>query len=171
MGVEFFRYFVFDDPSWDYSRYALSGWERDTERIAPFLDATSTDLSAFKARNGKLIIWHGWSDPAITALASVDNYTQVESKDLAVRSYFRLFMLPGVLHCGGGVGPAVVDWFGAIADWVERGLAPSLPPRSTTAGRRFERVPFAPIRSVRSTPVKAARMTRATSSVGRRERI
>ena len=124
VGVEFFRYFVFDDPSWDYSRYALSGWERDTERIAPFLDATSTDLSAFKARNGKLIIWHGWSDPAITALASVDNYTQVESKDPAVRSYFRLFMLPGVLHCGGGAGPTVVDWFGAIADWVERGLAP-----------------------------------------------
>jgi Tannase and feruloyl esterase len=124
MAVEFFRYFVFDDPSWDYSRYALSGWERDTKRIAPLVDATSTDLSAFKARNGKLILWHGWSDPAISALASVDYYDQVESRDPAVRSYFRLFMLPGVLHCDGGPGPDDVDWFGAIADWVERGLGP-----------------------------------------------
>jgi Tannase and feruloyl esterase len=124
VGVDFFRYFVFDDPSRDYSRYALSRWERDTQRIAPFLDATSSDLSAFKARNGKLIISHGWSDPAITALASVGYYTQVESRDPAVRSYFQLFMLPGVGHCNGGPGPEDVDWFGAIADWVERGLAP-----------------------------------------------
>lgn len=123
-GTEFFKYFVFGDPSWDYSRYDLATWKRDTRLVATFMNATNPDLATFKAGGRKLILWHGWSDPALSALATIAYYRQVEEHDPAVRDYFRMFMLPGVLHCGGGPGPGSVDWFTTIADWVERGKAP-----------------------------------------------
>jgi len=123
-GSEFFKYFVFHDPSWDYSRYDLSTWRRDTRLVATFMNATNPDLAGFKSGGRKLLLWHGWSDPALSALATIGYYQQVEARDPAVRDYFRMFLLPGVLHCGGGPGPDTVDWFTAIADWVERGQAP-----------------------------------------------
>jgi feruloyl esterase len=123
-GTEFFKYFVFGDPSWDYTRYELSTWKRDTRQVATFMNATNPDLAAFKSGGRKLILWHGWSDPALSALATIGYYRQVEERDPALRDYFRMFLLPGVLHCGGGPGPDTVDWFTPITDWVERGQAP-----------------------------------------------
>lgn len=123
-GTEFFKYFVFGDPKWDYTRYDFSTWKEDTRLVSTFIDATDPDLSAFKNRGGKLILWHGWSDPALSALGSVEYYEQVEALDVHVREYFRLFLLPGVLHCGGGPGPDNTDWNAALMDWVEKGVAP-----------------------------------------------
>jgi feruloyl esterase len=123
-GTEFFKYFVFADSTWDYTRYDLSAWARDTRQAASILNADNPDLSALKARQGKLILWHGWSDPALNAVSTIDYYGRVQARDPAAREYARLFLLPGVLHCAGGSGPDNVDWFGAIADWVERGQAP-----------------------------------------------
>ena len=123
-GTEFFKYFVFADPAWDYTRYDLSTWKRDTRLVASFLNATNPDLAPFKSGGRKLILWHGWSDPALSAFATIDYYRQVEARDSALRDYFRMFMLPGVLHCGAGPGPDTVDWFTTITDWVERGRAP-----------------------------------------------
>jgi feruloyl esterase len=91
---------------------------------AAFLNATDPNLDAFKSRGGKLLLWHGWSDPALTALASVKYYDQVQARDSNVRDYFRMFMMPGVLHCAGGPGPDTVDWAAAIDEWVEKGKAP-----------------------------------------------
>ena len=71
-----------------------------------------------------MMFWTGWSDPAITALGTIDYYEAVEAEDANVRDYARLFMLPGVLHCGGGPGPSQVDWLEAIRAWVEEGQAP-----------------------------------------------
>jgi feruloyl esterase len=123
-GTEFFKYFVFGDSTWDYTRYDLSTWARDTRQARSVLNADNPDLSALKTRGGKLILWHGWSDPALNALSTIDYYGRVQSRDPGVRDYARLFMVPGVLHCAGGSGPDNVDWFGAIADWVEQGKAP-----------------------------------------------
>lgn len=123
-GTQFFKYFVFNDPSWDYTKYDVSNARRDAKLAATFMNATGTDLSAFKAKGHKLLLWHGWSDPALTALASVQYYDQVQARDPNVRDYFRMFMLPGVLHCGGGPGPDSVDWPSVIADWTENGKAP-----------------------------------------------
>jgi feruloyl esterase len=123
-GTQMFKYFVFNDPAWDYTHYDLSTFKKDTAMAATFLNATSPDLDAFKRRGGKLLMWHGWSDPALTALASVRYYEQVQARDTAARDYFRMFMLPGVLHCAGGTGPDTVDWAAAIDDWVEKGKAP-----------------------------------------------
>jgi feruloyl esterase len=81
-------------------------------------------MKAFKARRGKLIIYHGWSDPALNAMQTIAYYDQVLKHDASARDHARLFLVPGMFHCGGGTGPNEADWRGAIADWVERGHAP-----------------------------------------------
>ncbi len=123
-GTQVFKYLIFNNPDWDYSKYEFSHFEQDTRLAASFLNATNPDLDAFKARKGKLILWHGWADPALPAQATVEFYRQVLAHDAAAADYCRLFMVPGCLHCGGGPGAADVDWLGVIADWVERGKAP-----------------------------------------------
>jgi feruloyl esterase len=123
-GTQIWKGLVFNDPDWDYSRYNFSSFERDTRLAASFLNATSPNLDAFKARKGKLIIWHGWADPALPAQATVDYYRQVEAHDPNAAEYCRLFMVPGCLHCGGGPGASEVDWLSTIADWVEHSQSP-----------------------------------------------
>ena len=124
-GTELYKYFVFDDPDWDYTSYDFSTWAEDVAETAEILDATDADLGPFRDAGGKIIFWTGWSDPALTALGTIDYYERLEASDAAVRDYARLFMLPGVLHCGGGPGPDTFDWLTAIEDWVERETAPA----------------------------------------------
>ena len=124
LGIDFCKYFVFNDPNWDYSKYDFSNWEEDTHLAGTFLKGNNPDLSEFKARGGKLILWHGWSDGPLTPLASIQYFEEVEQRDPQVRDYFRLYLLPGVAHCGGGSGPDKVDWLATVAQWVEQGEAP-----------------------------------------------
>ena len=77
-----------------------------------------------QGKGRKLIVWHGWSDACLTALGSIKYYEQVQERDAGVRDYFRMFLMPGVLHCDGGPGPDTADWPATIADWVENGKAP-----------------------------------------------
>ncbi len=123
-GTEMYKYLVFDDPNWDYTSYDFSTYESDIASAAEILNATDTDLTHFKSNDGKMIMWQGWSDAAITALGTIDYYEGVEAGDPDVRDYARLFMMPGVLHCSGGPGPDDVDWLAAITHWVERDTAP-----------------------------------------------
>jgi feruloyl esterase len=123
-GTQVFKYFVFNNPNWDYSTYNFTNFERDTHLAASFLNATSADLDGFKARKGKLVLWHGWADTALPAQATADYYVQVRAHDPAVADYCRLFLVPGCLHCGGGPGASEVDWLSVIVDWVEKGQAP-----------------------------------------------
>ncbi|CAN5151830.1 hypothetical protein BH23BAC1_BH23BAC1_41210 [soil metagenome] len=119
-----FKYLIFQDPDWDYSSYDFSNFKKDTQYASSYLNATSTDYSAFKSRNGKMIMYHGWNDAALSALATIEHYEAVEKKDPDVKNYLRLFLLPGVLHCGGGPGPGQADWIGLIRKWVENDIAP-----------------------------------------------
>lgn len=123
-GTAFFKYLVFNDPAWDYGPYDLNDLKKDTQLTATFMNATSPDLDAFKAKGHKLLLWHGWSDPALTALGSVRYYEQVQARDGSLRDYFRMFMMPGMLHCIGGPGPDTADWTETIDGWVESGKAP-----------------------------------------------
>jgi Tannase and feruloyl esterase len=139
LGTQVFKFLVFNDPSWDHSHYDVANARKDARLTATFLNATNPDLNAFKAKGGKLIVWHGWSDP-LTALASIKYYEQVEKRDAGVRDYFRMFLMPGVLHCSGGPGPATVDWPAEIANWVENGKAPGqVIARKTAAGGAVSR--------------------------------
>lgn len=123
-GTEMFKYLVFNDPDWDYSSYDYRDFMKETRYASAFLDATSTDYSAFKAHGSKMIIYHGWNDPALSALATIEHYEAAKKLDAELDNYIRLFMLPGVLHCGGGPGPSQVDWLELVRSWVEKGKAP-----------------------------------------------
>jgi hypothetical protein len=117
-----------------------SAVERALADPADSLSATSrwTNLNTFSGRGGKLIFWHGVSDPWFSALDTIDYYERVTKANGGpeqVRNWSRLFLSPGMGHCGGG--PATLDTFDAltaIVDWVEKGT----PPTSLTAtGRAF----------------------------------
>ncbi len=130
------KYFMFSDSTWDYSRYKGS-LAKDAKRWVAMLDADNPDISRFAKRKGKLILWHGWSDPALNPLATIDYYKQVVARDPRARDYVRLFMEPGVLHCGAGSGPSEVKWLKAVTEWVENGGAPEqlVATKSDSAGR------------------------------------
>jgi feruloyl esterase len=117
------KYFAFGDSTWDYSKYRGSFY-RDSKRLADIADADNPDLSKFAARKGKLILWHGWADPALNPLGTIEYYSKVLERDPRATEYVRLFMAPGVLHCGGGEGPSTVSWLPAVVDWVEKSRAP-----------------------------------------------
>jgi len=123
-GTEFFKYLVFGDSTWDYRRYDLSHAAADTKAISALVNATNPDLSAFAKRGGKLILAHGWSDPAINPQVSIDYFEAVRQRDGSAAQYMRLFMMPGVLHCDGGTGCDEADWNSVISNWVERRDAP-----------------------------------------------
>lgn len=123
-GTEMFKYLVFQDADWDYSSYDFSDFMATTQYASAYLDATSTNYGEFKQNGGKMIIYHGWNDPALSAYATINHYNQVKNEDPNVKDYLRLFLLPGVLHCGGGPGPGDVDWIELVRDWVENGTAP-----------------------------------------------
>ncbi|MBS1132843.1 MAG: hypothetical protein H6R16_3845, partial [Proteobacteria bacterium] len=93
----------------------------------PLFDATNPDLSSFQAAGGKLILWHGWSDQHISPLTTIA-YQEALVKQMgpaAATSFERLYLLPGVYHCGKGEGPSAVDFLTPMMDWVERGKAPA----------------------------------------------
>lgn len=123
-STNIFKYFIFNDPNWDYSKYDFKNFSAQTLYASSFLDATSTDYNDFKKRNGKIIFYHGWNDPALSAYATIEHYEGLLKDDKDALSYARLFLLPGVLHCGGGPGCDNVDWVSRIIDWVEKSTAP-----------------------------------------------
>ncbi len=138
-GLNFFEYMVYGDEKWDYKSSSIGhNLALAADRVGNALDATTTDLSQFRSRGGKLILYHGWSDAAIPPQSTVDYYESVMKKMGAkeTASFVRLFMAPGVQHCYGGAGPNVFGQRGApMADadhdvdaaverWVERGVAP-----------------------------------------------
>ena len=98
-------------------------------RARKLYDATSHDLRAFKARGGKMLMWHGLSDASIVATSSVGYYEGVEKLmggRAQTQDFLRLFLVPGVHHCGGGPGLAHFDALTLLENWVEKGQAPDV---------------------------------------------
>jgi feruloyl esterase len=88
------------------------------------MSPTNPDLSAFRGHGGKLLMYHGWSDSALSPNMSIDYVDKVYAKDAGAKADVKLFMLPGVLHCNGGPGPDRVDTLDALDKWVASGKAP-----------------------------------------------
>lgn len=107
---------VFDQATFDRLR-----------TLHPLYDATNPDLSAFAAHGGKLILWHGWADPHISPLNTIAYHEAVHRTmgDARAQAFERLYLLPGVSHCGGGQGPNQLDLLTPMLDWVEHGTAPN----------------------------------------------
>ena len=98
------------------------------------------DLTAFRDRGGKAIVWHGWADQLITAEGTIDYYTRVQQQMGGAKKtseFIRLFMAPGVAHCAGGAGPQPTGQLEALLAWVEDGKAPeTLPADAPRSDRR-----------------------------------
>ncbi|HKX31141.1 MAG TPA: tannase/feruloyl esterase family alpha/beta hydrolase [Blastocatellia bacterium] len=129
------RFWVYLDPTWDwhilnYDNYRAF-FDETVRTVGPVIGTDDPDLAPFRERGGKLLIWHGWSDPLIMPEGTVDYYNRVVRKAggwsyRRTAQFARLFMAPGVFHCGGGPGPAPQNntLFDALTDWVEHGNAP-----------------------------------------------
>ena len=131
---------MFENAAWDFRTLNFDTDVVATDaKLAHALNATDPDLSALDARGGKIIMYHGWNDPAIASRSSVDYYERVIAAQrpgvghghgedrVALRrtqDFIRLFMAPGVNHCAGGPGPNTFDMLMALEAWVEDGTAP-----------------------------------------------
>ena len=125
ISVAFFSSFVFDDPNWDWKTF---DFDKDVayadKKVGATLNHINPDLTAFKKHGGKLLQYHGWNDPAISPLNSIDYFESVQQKMGDTRTFYRLFMAPGMEHCIGGPGPSQFDKMAVIVDWVEHRKAP-----------------------------------------------
>jgi feruloyl esterase len=118
------KYLVMHDPDWDYSTYDFSTFRSDVAAVSSTLDATDPDLDAFRGRGGKLLLFNGWRDMALTPLGTIRYYEQVMERDASAADDVRLIMVPGMDHCIGGPGPSYVNWVDEIDRWVETDQAP-----------------------------------------------
>ena len=121
------RYLVFTPPQPDYD-YRTFNFDRDIHLLDQWskqADAKNPDLSKFKKHGGKLLMTDGWADSILQPMASVNYYQQAVAKNgPATSDFFRLFMVPGMAHCAGGIGPDRHDPMTAVINWVEKDQAP-----------------------------------------------
>lgn len=142
-AVDFFKYMVYEDPNWDFRRWNFAkGMPYTEEKLSAILDAVDPNLRTFRARGGRLLMYQGWSDPVVSPLNTINYYEDVitligkqeaaaknethvsSSNSTTPETGVRLFMVPGMNHCGGGPGPTKFDAFGPLVTWVEHKEAP-----------------------------------------------
>jgi feruloyl esterase len=135
-AAKFYSLGVLENPQTDFHTIDPASIIDAAENKFPFLQHTSTDITAFTARGGKLLIYHGWADPGISPSNTIDYYgglveAAAQKKHLSfeaaakqTQESARLFMVPGMGHCSGGPGPDNFDAVGALDQWVEQGAAP-----------------------------------------------
>ncbi len=124
------RYFLLQNPDWDWRTLTLPQFEQlltqSTQQYG-LIFGDNPDLSPFRKNGGKLLMWHGWSDQLILPEGSIHYYDRVVKAMGGLektQDFARLFMAPGVGHCGGGTGSQPTGQLQALIDWVERGKAP-----------------------------------------------
>ena len=165
----------FRNPKWDWRTF---DFDKDVElvdaKLYGVLNAIDPDLRDFKSHGGKLVIYHGWSDPGVMPQRTVDFYH--EMIDFATKAhggdgraytseYARLFMIPGIGHCRGGNGPDQADWMGVISGWVEKGKAPEIiTARKVQDGKVTTTRPLCAYPQAARYKGKATRTTRRASS-------
>lgn len=140
-GSGYFGNMVYSKADWDYKKAKLEeALATSDQKFGSVLNSTNPNMKPFQSRGGKLIIYHGWNDAAITPLSAINYYESVV-KTMGQReadSFVRLYMVPGLQHCAGGPGTDVFgqigistaqdaqhDMYLAVEDWVEKGTAPS----------------------------------------------
>jgi feruloyl esterase len=144
--ANFWRYWVFNDPKWNWWNFdfdrdlALAG-----SKVGGMVDQVNANITAFKARGGKAIVYQGWQDPVVNPIDTIAYYERVRAAQGSrkeTETFFRLFLVPGMGHCAGGTGATDFggpgapspghspitdpehDILAALDTWVERGIAP-----------------------------------------------
>jgi len=141
-GPGFFSNMVYSDPKWDFHTATLDdAYAKANQATAASLNATDPNLKPFFDRGGKLILFHGWNDPAISPLSTIDYYTRMAAATAPqAEASTRLYLVPGMQHCIGGTGATFfgqLGWFPkqgpddtlhdvglALEDWVIKGSTP-----------------------------------------------
>jgi feruloyl esterase len=157
--ADFWRYWVFDNPDWNWWTFDFNrDYSYALAKVGGYVDQNNPDISAFKAHNGKLITYQGWADPVVSPYDTIAYYQKVvaaQGSQANTDAFFRLFMAPGMGHCGGGAGPAnfgnngqtapVIDpqhdLISALDAWVTKGTAPDQIIASKTSGSTVVRPP------------------------------
>ncbi len=131
--LSYFKYMVLSEPDWDWKTFDFADpakfaiLQDASRKLGPVLDSIDPDLSSFRKRGGKLIQYHGWIDQNISPRNSIRYYEDVKKAmggEKATSDFYRLYLAPGMAHCGGGPGPNTIDCLSALELWVEQGKAP-----------------------------------------------
>lgn len=139
--VDWIKYWLTENPQFDWNTLTPAlyehFWDQSGEEYEIVIGTDNPDLTAFRDRGGKAIIWHGWADQLITGDGTVDYYKRVQQLMGGAEKtsqFARLFMAPGVAHCAGGAGPNPYGQLDRLVSWVEDGKAPA----ALTAARRYQ---------------------------------
>jgi feruloyl esterase len=147
-GEAFVRYLAFSkiDPSYDWRVFDFGKDPMRIIEIRTLLDARDPDLSEFKSRGGKILMYFGWADTALSPIMGIDYYQKVTDKfGPATRDFYRLFMVPGMFHCRGGFGTDRFDAMTPLVNWVENGAPPrSIDASSVEDGKTVRTRPLCP---------------------------
>jgi feruloyl esterase len=143
IGVAEFRNIVYHDPNWDWRTFDFDKGVALAEKVDQnTITANDPNLKPFFSHGGKLLMYHGWTDPLIAPENSINYYTSVLDKmggASKASSSIRLFMVPGMDHCGGGAGPNSFDSVSVIEQWVEKGNPPATIIASHSSGGKVDR--------------------------------
>jgi hypothetical protein len=133
--LKYYSFLVPPGPEYDWKTF---DFDTDPQKMTYKNDAIVSDLRALKQGGGKIIHYHGWADGAIVPYQSILYYENVLGfmGEAKTKEFYKLYMVPGMEHCGGGVGCGDVDWLTAISDWVEKGVAPKDLIGATDSGDR-----------------------------------
>lgn len=146
-ATEFFKYVVFKNPEWDFKTLNFDADLALADKAAGGIDAIDPDLSPLVSRGAKLLLYAGWNDPGIAPRNAVNYYKSVVARmgEAKVRDAIRLFMVPGMGHCGGGEGTSTFDMLPALEEWVESGKPPAqIPASRMIAGKTIRTRPLCP---------------------------
>jgi feruloyl esterase len=121
----FWRLWVYNDPGYAVQSFKTQDAIAKARQEMPYVEATDADLRAFQKHGGKLLMYHGWADPVVPPENTIQYYEGVERRlGGDTENSLRLFMVPGMYHCGGGPGASTFDTLGALDTWVSSGKAP-----------------------------------------------